>query len=157
MKFLVVAQAEMNASIAERKIATALTKNLLPAANSFYRLEKELFVCSGKGNKWIGSLIVVYVIQIMITIQSFEGTIRKTYNAFQIKPFYCSSDFNIQFFRTKPIKSSPRQIHLKNIIRPSYPRVRNFNEGKMKELGGLIKSQIWKAFLQKKYLQRQIY
>lgn len=51
MQVLSAAQAEMSAVIAERKIKTALTRDIASAANRVYKTAEEVLVYSGNEKK----------------------------------------------------------------------------------------------------------
>lgn len=116
MDILAASQAEFNAIFAERKKMTALTRDIPPAADRFYKLEEEVLAYSEKEKKRLGPLIVVDVIGRMITVQTLDGTKRNIFDAFQIKPYYRALDLNLYSFQTNRRRRHPSQICLTEVI-----------------------------------------
>lgn len=144
MEILPAAQAEMISIVAERKIMTALTRDIPPAADRVYKTGEEILVYSENEKKRIGAFIFIDVKGRMITVQSIDKIKRKRFNAFQIKLYYRTINYSINKFKTNVISPPPFQVYLTEVIEPRDPRAWKFNNAKLKELDGLIKNKTWK-------------
>ena len=74
MDALQIAQKEMNSIIAERRVRTALSKEVPPAADIVYQIGEEVLFHSEKEKEWIGPFIVTGISGRMITIVSSESS-----------------------------------------------------------------------------------
>jgi len=88
MDALATLQKEMNAIIAERRVLTALNRDIPPAADRVYSLGEKVLVYSEKEKEWVGTYTVVHINGRMITVQNDTKKTRHLYNAFQLKPYY---------------------------------------------------------------------
>lgn len=105
MEILVVAQAEMNAIIAERKIITLLTRNIFRETKGVCKLGEEVLDFSEKEKKQIVPMISVAVTGRIITILSLEGTKIQTFKAFKTKSYYRTVNLNLNCFQTNSIQA----------------------------------------------------
>ena len=64
----------MNSIIAERRVRTALSKEVPPAADIVYQIGEELLFHSEKEKEWIGPFIFTGISGRMITIVSSESS-----------------------------------------------------------------------------------
>ena len=145
----------MNSIIAERRVRTALSKEVPPAADIVYQIGEELLFHSEKEKEWIGPFIVTGISGRMITIISSESSNEPKkeilVNKFQIKPFFQEVNFmhNILQFRTKQSEMTKPlyRAFITEVIYPEDPRTDKFGPAKKKELEGLIKRGTWKVVL----------
>lgn len=144
MEALKTAQAEMNSIVAERRVVEALTRNIPPAADRVYKLGEEVLVYSEAKREWVGPFEVVHVHGRMITVKNKENSVRKTFNSFQIKPFYHEISSNIHFFKSQNDKMD-HEINVTEVIQSHDPRSAYFKDAIQKEIGGLEKRNTWKV------------
>lgn len=141
MKILSEARIEMNTTIAEKRIATALQKNVTSAADRVYMFGDEVLVYEEKEKKWIGPYIVKKVNHKIATISN--GSYTQKFNVQQLKPYYrILSDPEISEvlyhtlhpFKSKNNKNSPpASVLMTEVIHPSDPRSSEFGSAKSKE------------------------
>ena len=70
------AQAEMNSIVAERKVLSALTRNIPPAADRVFKLGEEVLVYHEQNKKWEGPYIVVDCTGRNITVTNEDKSYR---------------------------------------------------------------------------------
>jgi transposase InsO family protein len=87
MEVIAAAQMEMNSIIAERRIATALAKNIPSAAEHGYAVEDEVLAFLEKESSWTGPFKVFAIADKILTIQSTGGKYKYDFNIQQLKPF----------------------------------------------------------------------
>ena len=82
------AQAVMNSIVAERKVLSALTRNIPPAADRVYKLGVGVLVYHEQNKKWEGPYIVVDCTGRNITVTNEDKTYRQIFSTYQVKPYY---------------------------------------------------------------------
>jgi hypothetical protein len=87
MEVIAAAQMEMNSIIAERRIATALAKNIPSAAEHVYAVGDEVLAFREKESSWTGPFKVVAIANKILTIQSTDGKYKNDFNVQQLKHF----------------------------------------------------------------------
>ena len=135
----------MNSSIAERRIMTALTRDIPPAADRTYKLGEEVLVYNEYKKEWLGPLIVVDSTGRMITAYNPQTKLRQPYNTHQVKPFYRDINNNMKELKSKNDHGPPPYtLHITEVIEPNDSRAWKFDEPIKKEIEGLIKRKTWK-------------
>jgi hypothetical protein len=77
MEVITAAQQEMNSIIAERRITTALNKNVPSAVDYISEIGSEVLVFREKENSWTGPFIDVKIDDKIITIQNLDNNNHK--------------------------------------------------------------------------------
>lgn len=85
----------MNSIVAEYRVQKALKKKIPPVADFTYNPEDEVQVYSEQRKLWDGPFIVLHTDGTKITIQNKQKTLRKAFNAFQVKPSYSEYEQNL--------------------------------------------------------------
>ena len=157
MEVLTMAQREMNTIIAQRRIITALTKNIPSASDRFYSIDDEVLVYREKEKEWVGPYRVVFIDGKMITMQNPERTYEGTFSSQQIKPYLRDEgteekrpdSLSVLYQMLKPFRLSPESgsqehsVHITEIIKPGDPRESEFDDAKREEIQGLIERGTW--------------
>lgn len=147
MAALARAQMEMNSIVSERRVQSALTKEIPPAANRTYQLGERVLVFSELSKCWEGPYTVIHVLGRMVTVSSIDGSYRQTFNAFQMKPYYEAAIHytlsNISMFQSGTER--PAEMLLTEVIEPQDERTSLFGPAKEKEISGLIERKTWKV------------
>ena len=85
----------------------------------------------------------------MKTVQNSEGTYRKTFNTYQIKPYYASPESVLHQqtapFRSRKASNPSNKVLLTEGIHRNDPRAQRFDKAKRKEIEGLIERSTWKV------------
>lgn len=101
MEALKIAQAEMNAIVAENPILKALTREIQPAADRTYKLGQEVPVHLEQKEDWLGTFTGVKSTELMITPCTSNANMRITFNALQVKLCYHPYEENSSFITSK--------------------------------------------------------
>lgn len=132
------AQAEMNAIIAERRTLEALTRNISPLrTGSIKWARKFLSTQNQKEINWTN--LGNEVDGRMITVKNDNGSLCKTYKAYQFKPFCKEFSQNFHILKSnndKPTITDPNFIN--KIVNSFDPSSRLFSDAVKKELRGLF-------------------
>lgn len=114
------AQAEMNNIIAERRVLSALTTYIPPAAGHqyiyIYILEEEVLVYSEKEKKWIVPFSFVDCIGRQLTVRSVDDLQRQMFSGFQIKPYYYDIQENLKLLRSRDGSNDMYFVFLTKVI-----------------------------------------
>lgn len=73
----------------------------------------------------------------MVTIHSYDGIKRQTFNLFQIKQYYKSVNESSYRFESGVLELLPYQVFLTEMVQSHDPRALKFDKAKRKEIEGL--------------------
>jgi len=145
LEIIKTAQAEMNSIVAERKIMTALSKNVPAAADRTYKLGEEILVYNENLKKWEGPYIVADCTGRNITVSNENGTYRRMFSTHQVKPYFRETFENLFNLKSGDnFNTETYSVMITEVIEPHDPRVWKFDEAKKKEIEGLLKRKTWK-------------
>lgn len=97
-----------------------------------------------KNNKWIGPIIFVDSNERMITECRPNANMRKTFNAFQVKPYYHPYKENLSFM-TSESQTDNSPLFRSNSTECS--RAWKFDEAIRKDIASLLETKTWKVVL----------
>jgi hypothetical protein len=149
----------MNSIIAERRIATALAKNISSAAGHVYAVGDEVLAFREKESSWTGPFKVVAIADKILTIQNTDGKYKKNCNVQQLKPFISKdrrphADIKqnqaihailVKFMSEEAPRAPMYRAFITEIIKPGDPRTEKFDEAKREEIQGLIDRGTWRV------------
>lgn len=82
------AQAEMISIVAERRLLTALTRDIPPTADRNNTIAEEVLAYSENNKEWLGPIIVVDYTCLMVTAYNRNTELRQTDDTFQVKSYF---------------------------------------------------------------------
>lgn len=88
VKIMVEAQMEMNAIVAEKRISTALSKNVPAAADRNYHPGEEVLVYRKKEKEWVGPFTVISFDEKLGTMENPEKSYRGTFNVQEVEKYF---------------------------------------------------------------------
>lgn len=128
-------QAELNSIVAERRLLTAITRDIPPAADLNYRIGEEIMFYNEDKTEWIGQLIVLDCTCIMETSCNPSTRLRQTYSAFQVKHYFRTINTNlVHLLFNSENGPPPFNIQLIEIIEPHDPGEKHFDEATKTEI-----------------------
>lgn len=88
-------QMEMNVIVVERRVKTALSKNIPQYADHVFRIGDCALQYSENYGRWIGTFVANFVNGRMVTVKRFGGNQTVLLNSFQLKLYYDETDGRI--------------------------------------------------------------
>lgn len=129
-------------------VLKALTQNIPPAADQKSKTSRKALVYSESEKEWIGPFKVIRREEITVIVYNRNGRKpKKTFNAFQLKPFYHGCAQNHCLFSSgNQLFSNTAKIHFTKKLQPYDLTSLRFPEAVQKEIEGLKNKQSLEFF-----------
>lgn len=155
MKDLRTAQDEMNAIVAERQILTTLACEVKPSPDRTKIWTRKFLYTKNRRRNGLDISLLIIGLEAWILFSDEIQEREKTFNAFQVKPYYhsCKEILSFKIWMSQSNQSTLFTTMLTEINQPNDPETKKFDEAIRKEIAGLLERKILKVELRSKVLE----